>query len=75
MVPLEKFTSSGSKWCVVNQDTLGSRQACLKVARNALTRPPNERGHIVIDRCNVTGAVWGLGIGEGMLLGTVYIES
>ena len=57
---LARSFAKSSKWCVVNQDTLGSRQACLKVARNALTRPPNERGHIVIDRCNVTRSQRGI---------------
>merc|ERR1719329_1077518 len=36
-------------WMVVNQDTLGSRQACMKVTRDALKSPS---GRVVIDRCN-----------------------
>ena len=48
----------GGNWVVVNQDSLGSRQACMKEARAALRRP---NGRIVIDRCNVNvaqRAIW-----------------
>ncbi|CAE6962247.1 C1QTNF9, partial [Symbiodinium sp. KB8] len=48
----------GGNWVVVNQDCLGSRQACMKEARAALKRP---NGRIVIDRCNVNvaqRAIW-----------------
>ena len=39
-------------WSVVNQDSLGSRQACMKAARQAL----RQQGRVVIDRCNVNAA-------------------
>ena len=50
----------GPQWCVVNQDSLGSRQACMKVARHALA---SDRS-VVIDRCNVT-AMGRLGMAVG----------
>jgi len=37
-------------WSVVNQDTLGSRQACMKMARACLKA---DNTCVVIDRCNV----------------------
>eukprot|EP00931_Biecheleriopsis_adriatica_P056724 TRINITY_DN33632_c0_g1_i1.p1 TRINITY_DN33632_c0_g1~~TRINITY_DN33632_c0_g1_i1.p1 ORF type:complete len:1533 (-),score=326.19 TRINITY_DN33632_c0_g1_i1:27-4625(-) len=45
-------------WTVVNQDSLGSRQACMKAARAALK---TRQGRVVIDRCNANAAqraVW-----------------
>eukprot|EP00411_Alexandrium_monilatum_P091689 CAMPEP_0175761808 /NCGR_PEP_ID=MMETSP0097-20121207/66861_1 /TAXON_ID=311494 /ORGANISM="Alexandrium monilatum, Strain CCMP3105" /LENGTH=220 /DNA_ID=CAMNT_0017071415 /DNA_START=15 /DNA_END=673 /DNA_ORIENTATION=+ len=45
-------------WEVVNQDALGSRQACMKAARDHLRSPG---GRVVIDRCNADvsqRAVW-----------------
>ncbi|CAK9021617.1 Transcription factor bHLH140 (Basic helix-loop-helix protein 140) (AtbHLH140) (bHLH 140) (Transcription factor EN 122) (bHLH transcription factor bHLH140) [Durusdinium trenchii] len=39
-------------WTVVNQDTLGSRQACMKAVRVALAR----KRKVLVDRCNVTRA-------------------
>ncbi|KAG8467746.1 hypothetical protein KFE25_006798 [Diacronema lutheri] len=35
-------------WSVVNQDTLGSRGACVRAMADALAR----REHVIIDRCN-----------------------
>ncbi|CAK0886654.1 unnamed protein product, partial [Prorocentrum cordatum] len=50
--------SSEFGWGAVNQDELGSRQACMKAARQVLRRPG---GRLVVDRCNVDPAqrsVW-----------------
>eukprot|EP00930_Biecheleria_cincta_P036770 TRINITY_DN2519_c1_g1_i1.p1 TRINITY_DN2519_c1_g1~~TRINITY_DN2519_c1_g1_i1.p1 ORF type:complete len:1371 (-),score=221.24 TRINITY_DN2519_c1_g1_i1:278-4390(-) len=52
----KKLNSLG--WKVVNQDTLGSRQACLRAARAVLKQP---RQRLVVDRCNSDAAqraVW-----------------
>lgn len=35
-------------WCTVNQDTLGSRGACVRTMADALAR----RQHVIVDRCN-----------------------
>ncbi|CAK0889543.1 unnamed protein product [Prorocentrum cordatum] len=51
-----------SGWVVVNQDLLGSRQACLAGVRTALA----DGGCVVVDRCNVTcwqRSVW-LGVAD-----------
>ncbi|CAE8629243.1 unnamed protein product [Polarella glacialis] len=51
-----RFAEQG--WEVVNQDSLGSRQACMKAARRALSRP---QGRLVVDRCNADvsqRAIW-----------------
>lgn len=40
----------GMSWCVINQDTLGDRRACVAAARSAL----GARQYIVIDRCNIS---------------------
>jgi len=42
--------SSRLGWSVVNQDALGSRQACMKMARACLKE---KESCVVIDRCNV----------------------
>lgn len=74
---LARSFAASPQWCVVNQDSLGSRQACMKVARHALASDRN----VVIDRCNVTRgqrAIWTLMASEFNLaasqVGCVWLD-
>lgn len=74
---LARSFAASPQWCVVNQDSLGSRQACMKVARHALA---SDRS-VVIDRCNVTRgqrAIWTLMASEFHLapsqVGCVWLD-
>lgn len=74
---LARSFAASPQWCVVNQDSLGSRQACMKVARHALA---SDRS-VVIDRCNVTRgqrAIWTLMASEFNLavsqVGCVWLD-
>lgn len=60
-------------WHVINQDTLGSRQACMRAAREVLRRPD---GHIVVDRCNVQASqrsVWLQLAGQEFSIGPPHV--